>query len=370
MKVVLFIDSLTSGGAQRQLVCLAKLLSARGDDVVVLTYYPINFFRDELLNFGGIQVNCLEAWSGQFGRLWAVRRFLSEQRPECVVAFLYIPCFLAEFCRLLPGSRFRLIVSERNTDIHRPTINGWIRLGMHLLSHAVVPNSYAQASFLKRYAPWLRHKVSVISNCLDLDAFRPKPLEAESAYSEPTLELVIVGRYEAQKNGLQLIEGLAEYCRIRGELPAVRIRWYGNDPNPSSGLYDSMKVRIAELGLDGQFLLNTAVSDVVPLYHSADALCIASLYEGCANVVCEALACGLPVIATRAGDNERMVEDGVTGILIEGFDEAGIANGLVRFARLSPEQRADLRRGARTRAEKLLSQEHFVERWQKVLASS
>ena len=369
MKVVLFIDSLTSGGAQRQLVWLALLLSRKRHQVVVLTYYPINFFKSDLLSREGVHVYCLDGWSGQFGRLFAVRRFLSEQRPDVVAAFLYIPCFLAELSRLLPGSRYRLIASERNTDTDSPSLNGWVRLGTHLLAHAVVPNSHAQSDFLFKYAPWLWRKISVISNCLDLDVFQPRASRTDETRDGNPLEIVMIGRYEAQKNGLQLIEGLAEYFRIREDLPDIRISWFGNDPNPASGLYDAMIERIDALSLGGKFILNSAVSDVVSVYHDADALCIASLYEGCANVVCEALACGLPIIATRAGDNERMVEDGVTGVVVEGFDAKGIADGLVRFAKLEPEQRSALARGARDRAESLLSQERFVGQWVRVLTS-
>lgn len=368
MKVVLFIDSLTSGGAQRQLVWLAKLLAAGGDEVVVLTYYPVNFFESDLLDCEGVHVHCLSQWKGQFGRLFAVRRFLAEQRPDAVVAFLYIPCFLAELCRLLPGARFRLIASERNTDIESPSLNGWIRLVSHALAHVVVPNSHAQANFLGRYAPWLRRKISVITNCLDLDLFKPSGNSERVGLASRELDVVMVGRYEEQKNGLELIEGLAKYHNLRADLPRIRINWYGNDPNPASGLFDEMQSRIKTLGLADYFILNGAERDVQSIYRRADALCLASLYEGCANVVCEAIACGLPVIATRAGDNDRMVEDAVNGIVIEGFEANAIAAGLRRFAQLSPATIDSMRHEGRKKAEALLSKEVFEDKWRRVLA--
>jgi glycosyltransferase involved in cell wall biosynthesis len=368
MKVVLFIDSLTSGGAQRQLVWLAKLLAEGGDEVVVLTYYPINFFKSDLLGCEGVSVHCLEGWTGQFGRLFSVRRFLAKERPDAVVAFLYIPCFLAELCMLLPGTRYRLVASERNTDIESPSFNGWIRLGAHALAHAVVPNSHAQANFLGRHAPWIRRKLSVITNCLDLELFQPSECVDSRQSAQGRLDIVMIGRYEDQKNGLQLIEGLAKYYTTHGDLPAIRFNWFGNDPNPASGLYDAMQSRISELDLEEHFILNAAERDVLSIYRGADALCLASIYEGCANVVCEAIACGLPVIATRAGDNDRMVEDGINGILIEGFEADGIAFGLERFARLPSSTRDSMRREGRNKAEALLSKEAFAKKWREVLA--
>lgn len=367
MRIVLFIDSLTSGGAQRQLVALAKLLAGNGHDIVVLSYYPYNFFKNQLLEAAGIKVFCIEEWNGQFSRLFKVRRFLSDHRPDCVIAFLYIPCFIAELCRLLPGHRYRLIASERNTDIRAPGINGWIRLIMHGLSNIVVANSYSQAEFLKRYAPWLIKKVTVISNCLDLDHFSTRSTIGRLNPGCTQIRLVTVGRYEAQKNGIKLVEGLAEYIRNRQNLPEVYIEWYGNDPNPESGLYDEMKQRIMDLRIVKYFCLNPAVEDVLSLYHKADALCLVSLHEGCANVVCEAIACGLPVIASPAGDNERMVKDSENGIIVDGFSQEKIAQAIGRFAKLTDAERHSMGKVSREIAESLLSENKFLKKWLKVV---
>src|SRR5206468_1918872 len=76
-----------------------------------------------------------------------------------------------------------------------------------------------------------------------------------------------------------------------------------------------------------------AVSNMLPVYREADALVLTSDYEGTPNVVLEAMACGLPVIATRVGDVPEIVRHGETGFLVEPSDTEAIAERLVDLQR-------------------------------------
>jgi glycosyltransferase involved in cell wall biosynthesis len=71
--------------------------------------------------------------------------------------------------------------------------------------------------------------------------------------------------------------------------------------------------------------------DVAELYNVCDIKVLASLYEGTANVLLEAMSCGLPVIATKAGDNARVVVDGDTGLVVGVDDLAGMTERLKRL---------------------------------------
>ena len=365
MKVVLFIDSLTSGGAQRQLCCLARLLQKRGCDVCILVYYPHNFFVTMLAEEPSVPVHLIK-WKGQLNRLFKIRRFVCDYRPDVLVSFLEVPCFLAELSRLTILHRFRLIASERNNDIRSPKRYDWVRLIMHFLAHHVVSNSHAQARWLCRFAPWLKSSTSIITNCVDLDHFKPIGTHARLS-GDSEINIVVVARYETQKNGIALIDALALYREEQGDLPNLKVNWYGNDPDPAAGMLVGMQERIKDLELSDCIQLNPSIQNVVEIYQSADALCLVSLHEGCANVVCEAMACGLPVVVTKAGDNEYLVEDGITGILIKEYHADSIAQGLLQFSRLSREQRISFSEHARKRAEKLLSPEEFFQKWNQAM---
>ena len=89
---------------------------------------------------------------------------------------------------------------------------------------------------------------------------------------------------------------------------------------------------------------------MLDLYHAADALCLPSHWEGTSNVVCEAMACGLPVLASRAGDNARLIQDGGNGILFDAASPRSIADAILRFEALPRAARERMGAQGRTSA--------------------
>lgn len=360
MRIALFIDSLTSGGAQRQLCWLARLLREAGASVQVLVYYPHNFFRSHLEDDLRILVHQIE-WNSQLDRFRKVRRYMKAQKPDVVISFLHVPNMLSEICRISLSSSFKLIASERNHDLGVPNLRVWARLLSHHTANAVVANSHAQSGFLCRHAQWLKDRVSVITNCVDLEHFKLEPALEASGHS--TLRMAMIGRFVEQKNGMALAEGLALYEAKRGTLPQIQIEWYGSDPARESGIKTGIVEAIDRHQLQKVFFLNEPTKDVRSIYKQVDCLCLASLHEGCANVICEAMACGLPVLASRAGDNDYLVKDGVNGILLEGTTAQAIADGFERFAKLGSQVIEEMGLASRLRAEELLSPKRFGEEW-------
>jgi len=114
MKVTCFIDSLSSGGAQRQLCTLAALLKKRGMDVSMLTYHPHDFFLP-MIREAGIAYRCIEG-RGPLQRLWALRRALRQGDQDVVLAFLEAPSLYAELASL-PRRSWGLVVSERSEAV-------------------------------------------------------------------------------------------------------------------------------------------------------------------------------------------------------------------------------------------------------------
>ncbi|MEI6178174.1 MAG: hypothetical protein WCS43_14870, partial [Verrucomicrobiota bacterium] len=98
MKVLCLIDSLVSGGAQRQLATLAVLLKNQGMDVSLLTYHPHDFFLP-LLRDAGIAYTCIETRS-HWHRLWAIRQILRTGDHDVVLAFLDGPVLYAELAAI------------------------------------------------------------------------------------------------------------------------------------------------------------------------------------------------------------------------------------------------------------------------------
>ncbi|MEC8189658.1 MAG: glycosyltransferase family 4 protein [Verrucomicrobiota bacterium] len=360
MKIVLFSDSLTSGGAQRQLTFLARILKGKGYEVDVLVYYDKGFFREILEAEPAIPVHLLK-WSGQLDRIIKVWKFMRSKKPEVVISFLHVPNFLSSLIRLLGGG-YRLIVSERNNDLLAPSLRAKCRFWMHRIADNVVPNSHAQAAYLNKHAAYLNPKIRVISNCVDLKLFVPS-IDAAKEINCDSIKVVVVARIEEQKNGVRLAQALAEYEKTRGHLPRMEVDWYGRENHAAQGVRSAIEEQLRSCGhLDG-IRFHDPVKNVQSVYVSADLLCLPSLHEGCANVICEAMAFGLPILASDAGDNAYLVEDGTNGFIFEGLNVSTIVEALKRFAAMDVDSRLEFGRASRARAETMLSKERFLREW-------
>lgn len=357
IRVTLFIDSLGPGGAQRQMSLLAVLLKRRGYDVDVLTYRPLRFFDDEV-EAAGVPVR--RVGSGKLLRPFAVRRALRERAPDAVIAFLDGPNVYAELSGL-PSRRFALIVSERSV---RPGVSmkDRIRLLLHRTADAIVANSEQGRRHLLRNAPWLADKVEVILNGVELDRFRPA---VKPATGTRETRVLVLARYEAPKNPTGMLAAM-EWLRRNAPTAPISLDWYGRihvvdgRPGPLARVHLELQHAIRDQELGNTFRLHDAVKDVVALYRGASLVCLPSHHEGCSNVVCEALASGVPVVASDVCDNRTLVIDGETGFLCDPTVPRTIAEAILKIHAMPDEEKRKMGRRARAHAEALLSPRRFA----------
>ena len=104
----------------------------------------------------------------------------------------------------------------------------------------------------------------------------------------------------------------------------------------------------AEMGLGGSVRLPGLREDVVDLLHASSVFCLPSLNEGMGRVVVEAMAAGVPVVATSVGGVPELVEDGRTGVLARPGDEASLSSGILRVL---ADREAAMARASRAQAE-------------------
>ena len=368
MRVLCLIDNLASGGAQRQLITLARLLSQEGDDVAVATYYPHEFFRKELED-NGIPHYLLHV-PNKAMRIAAFWRFVRKHKPEVVLAFLPTPSVLAELAAL-PLRRFGVVVSERNAPVGTSVAKQLPRLLLHAVADAVVSNSHTNRLMVEQAAPWLKGKTRTIYNTVDLVHFQPTRLP-----STRTLRLVGVGRFAPQKNIPALLAGLSEVLS-RGFCNDFHLDWYGDSfkdeegrLTAASGEYVKVANLIKKLNLSNHVTLHEPVQDIRSVYQEASALILPSVFEGLPNVVCEAMACGRPILASNTCDHSNLVTQGKNGFLIPGFESHEIASTIKKFAACSSTERQQMGQESRRRAEMLFSAGPFLKRYREILQSS
>ena len=348
-KVLCFIDSLGPGGAQRQLVGLASFLKEKGYDVTVAFYYDDPFYVN-LLQTNGVPYVFLKKAQNTTFRIWHVAHYFRKLKPDVVIAYLETPSICACISKLF-NRRFKLIVSERNTTQHTGR-NERIRFNLFRLADNVVPNAYSQESYIKMTFPKLASKTFTIPNFVDLQHFVP-PLER---HRREVPEIMVAASIWASKNTLGFIDAVAA---LKAKGFRFHISWYGLNTKHVDYI-NQCKSKIEKLGVSDCIELKEKTTNIRERYQDADYFCLPSFYEGTPNVICEAMACGLPVVCSDVCDNSKYVLEGENGFLFNPKDTDSMVAAFERLLSLSDDEYFDYCFRSRALAEQKLSKETFI----------
>ena len=304
-KVILFIDSLGAGGAQRQLVGLAILLKENNIDVTVCTYFDLDFYKCYLDNFN-IPNFVIGKSHNYIKRIINVRSFILSNNPDWVIAYQETPSLIACVVRLF-GGKFKLLVSERNTT-QKIKFADRVRFLLYQFADSIITNSFSQARFVKSFKPYLKNKVSTIVNFVDTEYFRPPLFKTENSI----LRIIVAATVSDSKNTIPFIYAISEVSK-KGFKNFI-VEWYGEvDTNLDRCL--ECKKLIDQLELGDYFVIKRKTKDILSVYQKADIFCLPSLFEGTPNALAEAMSCGLPVIVSDVCDNNLYVKSNINGFL-------------------------------------------------------
>jgi len=350
MRLLFIIDCFGSGGAQRQMVNLAVGLKNRGHDIEFFIYHPeFSHFKDIVLN-NGIKIHEFYKTHRISIKLFgALRSIIKKGNYDLVLSFLDAPNFYAEISSL--GLNVPIIVSERSVYPRKLTILKWLLEQFHRLSDHIVVNSFYQKEMMIKVFPWMANRVSVIYNGIDTEVFKPDLTQKKG----DVLNLIAISSISRNKNVINLIKAI-DYCRKNYKF-RLKIKWVGRISDDK--YYEVANNLIAELGLQDAWEWLGERKDIAELINAADALIHPSFYEGLPNVICEALACGKPVLASNICEIPRLVEDGQRGFIFNPYDVTDIAKVIYKFNNLDDNTIRVISHNAREFAIKRLSIEKF-----------
>lgn len=353
-KKILFTDSLGAGGAQRQLVGLAKLLKENKYNVKVCTYHNINFYKN-LLDENNIAIDVVSS-ENYIQRILTISKYLKKEKPDWVISYQESPSLIACLAKLL-GGNFKLIVSERNTTQHIGT-NEKVRFFLYRIADKIVPNSYSQEKFLVEHYPWMKDKITTITNFVDLDKFS---YHKKKRGAKPLI--VVAASVWTPKNTL----GFIEAAKVLSEKKySFKVEWYGIVKGHDQYL-KKCKDLIEKYNLQEYIELLPKTSEIHEKYKLCDYFCLPSFYEGTPNVICEAISTGRPVICSNVCDNSIYVKENYNGFLFDPTNPEDIANKLEQALLLSTKDYYTMCRNSRTLAEELLSESNFVNKYIELL---
>jgi glycosyltransferase involved in cell wall biosynthesis len=337
-------------------------------DVSMLTYHTDDFFLP-MLQEAGVAYHCIPRDTiGQ--RVRALRRELRGGSQDVVLTFLDASNLYAELAAL-PFRRWGLVVSERLAVPNSHRVRSRWRRALHLCADYVTTNSHTNRLMVERSLPLLSGRIATIYNAVDLESFRPAPPGTRLA---GRLNLVGAASHQRKKNLVGLIDAVAI---VRRKLPAldISVDWYGavlsgRDGRPDDSAYNEAVERIGRHDLRDRVRLHPASRSLVEAYRRADAVVLPSFFEGLPNVICEAMACGRPVLMSNVCDAGNLVTSGLNGFVFDPASSEDMARAILEFAALSVSEREVLGYNGRARAEWMFAPERFAEHYARLLEAA
>jgi glycosyltransferase involved in cell wall biosynthesis len=347
-RLVFLLQDLKFGGTQRQALELARLLDPARFQVEIWLLAAGEELAPAARRHGipvlrlGRQERVGPAALARLGRR------LQTHPPDALLPLTVVPNIWGRVLGRL--ARVPLIVGNcRGGGAPRRQHEAWL----WPLAHHILCNSQAVKSVLRERCRVPEDRLTVIPNGVDTDYFQP----AAGPEAGPP-RVLSVARMVPDKDHQTLLQAFRLTVR---EHPEAELWLVGDGP------------RLAEVRESARQLLPGARvkflaprEDLRPLLAQASLLALSSKTEALPNVVLEAMAAGLPVVATRVGGVPELVVPGLTGWLVASGDALGLAAALSQVLG-DPDTRQAMGRAGRRRAEKEFSLKTMTQQYESVL---
>ena len=306
LNICFIAGTLGQGGAERQLFHMLQALQRCGSKSRVLCLTRGEYWEDKLLDLG-IDVCWVGQSSSRLRRLTKIIHELRRSRPQVVQSqHFYTNLYAVAAARILGLREVGAIRGDANVEVSN---SGRFLGALGLRApRTIAANSEAAIRNLASSGIPVSH-LFLLRNVVDTDIFRPG-----LSMKRQTVTICAVGRLVKQKRFDRLID---VFAKVKSQsVISVDLIIAGNGP-----LLPDLKKQISRLGLEDSVKLTGIVPDPETIYQEADILALTSDWEGTPNVVLEAMSCGLPVVATRVGELPNFIQTGMTGFLVDSFDE-------------------------------------------------
>lgn len=373
MKILFLIPSLASGGAERQLVTLAKGLQASGHRVSVACFENGGVLEADLVQVA-IPIHRLDQLRRRDFFLLVIRliRLVRHERPDILHGYLNranVWCGLLK--PFFPHIKMVWGIRSSNSPLVfygrlAPLVFQMARR-LSPLADLIIYNSaagqryYAERGFARRRGLVIPNGIDTERFCPDLDARRR--IRAEWGIRDNDILIGLVARLDPVKDHATFLRAAA---LLLVQIPTVRFVCIGG----GAADYRSTLQALAEtLGLREHLIWADERNDAPAVQAALDVATLTSVSEGFSNVVAEAMACGVPCVVTDVGDSALIVEN--TGIAVPPSNPDALAKGwATMIARIrNPEDKARIGADVRTRIVTEFSQTRLTQRTIEALQS-
>jgi sugar transferase (PEP-CTERM/EpsH1 system associated) len=344
--VVHVIHHLAMGGMENGLVNLINHMPAGKYRHAVLCVEDYSDFRHRITR---PDVDVIALHRSRIG-LWKLRREIYRLFRRVKPAIVHtrnlsgldalLPARLAGVAHCLHG--------EHGWDMHDVEGRHWRPIILRRMHAPLIERYITVSKDLQRYliarAGVNATRITQIYNGVDTQRFQPGPAKQRAwlppEFRDAGLTLIgPVGRIQPVKDQATLLHAFARMVAQRADLrAALRLLIVGDGP-----LLNELKALAAALHIADITFFPGAMDDVPQALRALDVYVLPSLNEGISNTILEAMACGLPVVATGVGGNLELVEDGVCGRFFTPGDVSALCDLLLHYALDAPLREAHSR---------------------------
>jgi glycosyltransferase involved in cell wall biosynthesis len=322
MKVTLVIYGLGGGGAERVMSIVANYWVTQGWEVTLImlvapnkpAFYPLDpRIKLKSLAIAGSSANAIVAVGNTWKRVRVLRREILASQPDVVISFMNAVNVYTVLACL--RTQIPTIVSEHIYPGSNDANKIWQFIMKMTYRYADLVTVLTQNA-LPFYPARRGYRAIVMPNPVTT----PPPAAATvQLVAKPSL--IAIGRLHPQK-GFDLL--LQAFARIQAKYPDWQIVILGE--GPMRGELEALR---SQLQLTDRVHMPGLVTNVPEYLHQADLFVMPSRFEGFPMALCEAMACGLPVLAADCLSGPRdIIEDGVNGVLVRTEDIDSLAAGL------------------------------------------
>jgi glycosyltransferase involved in cell wall biosynthesis len=317
LKICFLAGTLAQGGAERQLFYILRALSQRGAAPRLLCLAQGEFWEDRIKNLG-VPITCVGQPKSKLMRLFWIMIELRKHSLEIFQSqHFYTGAYVGAAARLLGLCGIGALRNNGLSEVlDSGPIGGWLSLRVPKMMAA---NSRAAIQYAVENGV-RPERLYFLPNVVDTEQFKPTLRRGENR-----IRLITVGRLVEQKRLDRFLSVLARLRKATNR--DVQGTIVGAGP-----LKGPLEKQAETLGLVPSAVeFRAGVSEMAPVYQEADICILTSDYEGIPNVLLEAMASGLPVVATEVGGVAEIVRQGENGFMAPAGDEQGLCAALSRL---------------------------------------
>lgn len=316
---------LNQGGAEHQLYCILRSLIDLGFEPTLLTFQADGYWKDPIENLG-VELFIVDE-SNKIRKILKVLKYIHKGNYDYIHSQHFYTNFYALLASLIIDTKcVASLRSDAKSEIEELGVIGW---SIIRFSHFLVANSIEAIHNIQNIHKRKRN-VIYLPNVVDSNIYFPR--EKKRLNSNNIFKVITVGTTWGPKRIDRVIK-IAKMVDMISKKINIQFEIFGDGED-----FEKLINYAEETGvLNINVFFKGRSGDIPEIMRQSDILLLTSDYEGTPNVVLEAMASGLPVVATNVGDIPRIVIHEKTGFIHAPDDIEGMSESILRLARNNDE---------------------------------